>query len=124
MTVQFLEIAGQRVAVLPVADYERLVEAAEERDDEAAARAAEVRRDAGEEYLPAALLDRIIAGENALKVWREHRGLSQVELATAAGCKQAMVSHLEQGRRTGATPLLRKLAAVLDTSVDDLILSS
>lgn len=123
MTVQFLEIAGQRVVVLPVADYERLVEAAEDRADEAAARAAENRRENGEDYLPSSLVDQLLAGANPLRTWREFRGLSQTELADAAGCQQAMVSHIEQGRRTGTAPLLRKLASVLRTSVDDLVVT-
>jgi ribosome-binding protein aMBF1 (putative translation factor) len=121
MTVQFLEIAGQRVAVLPAADYERLVEAAEDRADEATAASARDRREKGEEYLPSSFVDQLLAGANPLKAWREFRGLSQAELADAAGCHQAMVSHIEQGRRTGTAPLLRRLADVLRISVDDLV---
>lgn len=121
MTVQFLEIAGHRVAVLPVADYERLVEAAEDRTDDVAAHAAQVRRDSGDEYLPSVIVDQLLAGANPIKTWRQYRGLSQAELAAAAGCHLSMVSHIEQGRRTGAALLLRKLASALRTSVDDLV---
>ena len=121
MTVQFLEIAGERLAVLPIAVYERLIEAAEDRADDAAARAAASRREQGEEYVPVELVDQLLSGTNPLRAWREFRGLSQAELAVAAGCQQAMVSHIEQGRRTGSAPLLRKLADVVGTSVADLV---
>ena len=33
MTVQILDIAGEKMAVLPVADYRRLLEAAEDQED-------------------------------------------------------------------------------------------
>ena len=63
MTVQIVEIAGQKMAMLPMADYERLVEIVEDRTDAHAAAEAERRRNEGEEYLPAELVDRILTGD-------------------------------------------------------------
>ena len=57
MTVQISEISGQKTAILPVADDDRLTEIAEDRADEMAAEAAERRRTDGEEYVPSEMVD-------------------------------------------------------------------
>lgn len=121
MTVQIIEIAGQKMAMLPVADYERLVEMAEDQADLAAAERAEKRRLTGEEYVPFELVNAIINGENALKVWREYRGLSQRELAEAASCRVATISELENGKAQGKPQLWRALATALDVDLDDIV---
>lgn len=121
MTVQIVEISGQKMALLPVADYERLVDLAEDRSDRLAAETAEKRRLAGEEYLPAAFVDRLLAGESALRVWRRHRGLTLEALGEAAGVKKSQLSDMERGKRRGAPGLWRKLAAALRVSVDDIL---
>ena len=121
MTVQFVEIAGQRIAMLPVADYERLVEMAEDRSDEEAAARAERRREAGEEYVPIELADRIIAGESALKVWRTYRGMSQQALSDASGVRQSRISELESSTAPGTPAAWRALADALRVSVDDVL---
>jgi DNA-binding XRE family transcriptional regulator len=121
MTVQIVEIAGQKMAVLPVADYERLLELAEDRGDALAAAAAEQRRKGGEEYLPAAMADRLLTGESPLRVWRSFRGLTQSNLSAAAGISHNFLSELEAGKRRGAPVVWRKLAGALNVSVDDII---
>jgi DNA-binding XRE family transcriptional regulator len=121
MTVQIVEIAGQKMAMLPVADYERLLDLAEDRVDVAAAVQAEERRRKGEEYLPAALVDEILDGGSALRAWRKHRGLSQVELAAATGTYHSQLSDIEKGKRQGKPALWRALAKALNVSVDDIL---
>jgi ribosome-binding protein aMBF1 (putative translation factor) len=121
MTVQILEIAGQKVAVLPVAEYERLLELAEDKADADAAREAERRRKAGEEYLPSDLVDRLLAGEAPLKVWRKHRGMSLQELGTAANTHASMLSRIETGELQGRPALWRRLAEALNVSADDIL---
>ena len=95
MGAQILEIGGKKLAVLPIEDYQRLLEIAEDREDLALAADAERRRDEGEEYLPARMVDRILDGENALRVWREYRGLNIAELAEKSGYGYSMVSKIE-----------------------------
>ena len=63
MTVQFVDIAGQKMAVLPFADYERLIDIAEDRADIQAAVQAEQHRNAGEEYVPMEIVNRILDGK-------------------------------------------------------------
>ncbi len=89
--------------------------------DAEAASAAERRRGAGEEYLPADVVDRLIAGEHPLRVWRQHRGMTLKVLATEAGVSIAHISDIERGEREGKLPLLRKLAAALSVDLDDIL---
>jgi DNA-binding XRE family transcriptional regulator len=121
MTAQIVEIAGQKMAMLPVADYERLLELAENRGDALAAAAAEQRREGGEEYLPSAMVDRLLAGESPLRVWRSFRGVTQRNLSAAAGISHNFLSNLEAGKRRGAPDIWRKLAGALNVTVDDII---
>ena len=121
MSVQILEIAGQKMAVLPVADYQRLLDVVEDKADVLAAHEAEQRRNAGEEYLPAALVDEILAGGSALKAWRKYRGITLAELAAAAGTHASTLSKIETGMRQGRPALWRSLAEELNVSVDDIL---
>ena len=121
MSVQIVEIAGQKMAMLPVADYERLLDIAEDKIDGIAAAEAERRRDEGEEYLPAEMVDRILAGDSALRVWRKHRGLSQIQLGKLVGAGPSFVSEIENGNRRGSPKLWRALAKALNVSADDIL---
>lgn len=121
MSVQFLDIAGQKMAVLPVADYERLLEIVEDKADSVAAHQAEQRRLAGEEYLPSALVDEILNGGSALKAWRKYRGMTLVELAAAAGTHASTLSCMENGKRQSRPAIWRALADALHVSVDDIL---
>ena len=121
MTVQIVEIAGQKMAVLPVADYERLVDTAEDKSDALAAVEAERRRADGEAYLPAAMLDRIMAGESALRVWRQHRAMTLEALQVATGVSKPYLSQLESSRRQGSPAVWRAIAEALGVAVDDIL---
>jgi DNA-binding XRE family transcriptional regulator len=113
---------GDRMAVIPVEEYERLVEAAEETTDVRAYDEAKRRLASGQdELLPATMVNRILHGENALRVWREHRGLTLKEVADKAQVSAPFVSQIEKGQREGSVETMRKLADALRVSVDDLI---
>jgi len=121
MTAQIVEIAGQKMAMLPVADYIRLVDIAEDKGDALAAAAAEQRRLDGEEYLPADMVDRILNGESALRTWRKHRGLTLQTLAGITGSRKSTLSEIENGKALGKAALWRALANALNVSVDDIL---
>ena len=121
MGVQIVEIAGQQMALLPVAEYERLMDLAEDRADIAAAMEAERRRREGEEFLPAAMVDRILDGENALRVWRQHRGLTLEALGRTVGARKSKLSEIENGIAKGEPALWRRLAEALNVSADDIL---
>lgn len=121
MTVQIIEIAGQKMAMLPVAYYERLLDIAEDKADALAAAEAERRRSGGEDYLPANMVDRLLAGENPLRVWRQHRGMTLDALARQVGARQATLSDIENGKAQGKPGLWKALASALETTVDDIL---
>lgn len=121
MTVQIVEIAGQKMAMLPVDDYERLLDLAEDQVDIATAERAEQRRVAGEEYVPFEMVNAIIDGESALRVWRKYRGLTQRQLADAAKVRKSTVSEIEGGKAQGKPAVWRALADVLKVTVDDIL---
>jgi DNA-binding XRE family transcriptional regulator len=121
MTTQYVDIAGQRFAMLPADEYDRLLALVEDREDEVAADRAQARRDAGEEYVPASLVDRIVDGESALKVWREYRGISQSELARVAACRLATISEIENGKAQGKPRLWRAFAEALRVDLEDIM---
>lgn len=121
MTAQIIEIAGQKMAMLPVADYERLLDIAEDKADALAAFEADQRRRAGEEYLPAALVDEVLEGGSALRAWRKYRGFSLEGLAAASGTHASTLSGIEAGKRQGRPALWRALAEALQVSADDIL---
>ena len=121
MTVQIVEIAGQKMALLPVAEYERLIDIAEDEADALAAAEAERRRREGEEYLPAEMVDRILAGESALRVWRNHRRFTLKQLADAIGTEYPLLSRIENGKLQGRPALWKRLAEALNVSADDIL---
>jgi len=113
--------SGDRMAILPLADYERLVEAAEDAADVAAFDEAKRRLAAGEdELIPADVANRILDGENRVRVWREHRGLTGRALALAAAVSTGYLSQIEAGARDGSVATIKRIAAVLGVSIDDL----
>jgi len=56
---------------------------------------------------------RIVAGENAIKVYREWRGLTQEALARKVDSAKAYISQIETGAKPGGRAILRKIAAAL-----------
>jgi hypothetical protein len=47
------------------------------------------------------------AGENPVRIWREHRKMSLGRLATQAGIGKGYLSQLENGERTGTIETLK-----------------
>jgi DNA-binding XRE family transcriptional regulator len=113
--------SGDKMVILPLADYERLVGAAEDLSDVRAYDRAKQRLAAGEdETIPAKFVDRMLDGENKLRVWREYRGLTVKGLAEAAGLAAAYISQIETGAREGTIETFKKIAAALRVDIDDI----
>lgn len=123
MTVQIITTpAGERLVVLPEADYAALMSAIEDANDAEIVRVFKERFAAGEEeLLPSAMVNRMVAGENPVRVWREHRGLTAGVLAERAGIAQPYLSQIETGKREGTLQTMKKIADALKVTVDDLI---
>lgn len=104
------------------AEYERLLALQEDLADIRAALAVEARIAAGkEELIPAFVVDRLLEGEQPLRVWREFRNLTQADLARSSGVNRVQIVDIEAGRNSGSVHTLRKLATALAISVDDLV---
>jgi len=123
MNVQVIERNGApEWAVLPYAEYERLMvrlEDVQDADDVARVKAALERGE--EEGVPDAVVERLLGGESPLRVWREFRGMTQTDLALSTQVTQGMVTMIETGKRKGQAVVLKRLAGVLGVDVDDLV---
>lgn len=73
-----------------------------------------------EEYFPKELVDRLIAGDNALRVYREYRNLTQQALADVSGVSRDMIAMIETGKKNGSLATAKKLARALDVDIEDL----
>jgi len=114
--------SGERLVVLPEAEYEALIEAAEDAADIAAADEFKRTLAAGEEELiPLEMAKRMLDGESPIRVWRERRGLTLTALAERAGIAQGYLSQIENRKRDGTVLTMKKLAEALDLTVDDVI---
>ena len=121
MSAQFIEIDGRKMAVLSLEEYERLLDVCDDQADIAAAERAEARRLAGEEYVPVELVERLVAGENALRVWRQYRDLTIGKLAEVSGINKATISLMENDKAHGRPATWRALADALRVTVDDIL---
>ncbi|MFZ2444892.1 MAG: helix-turn-helix transcriptional regulator [Syntrophobacteraceae bacterium] len=123
MKVQVIEKDGRpEWAVIPYTEYERLLEAAEDLEDVRDYDAVKQALASGsEELVPGAVADRLLDGENPVRVWRKHRGLSVSNLAAACGLTPAAVSQIENGKRSPSIETVKAIAAALNIEVDDII---
>jgi DNA-binding Xre family transcriptional regulator len=87
---------------------------------EDAAASAAYHRTRDQERVPIGVVDRLIARENPVRVWREHRGHSLRQLAERAGVGIGYLSQIDTGDRHGTVDTLKKIAAALDVDLDDL----
>lgn len=76
---------------------------------------------ADEESFPIDVVDRLLAGENGVKVYRNYRGMTQKQLAELVGINADYLSQIEAGRRTGSTQTLTKLAKALNVDLQELL---
>lgn len=76
--------------------------------------------EADEESFPASVVDALLEGGNPIKVYRQHRGLLQEELAAQFEIDTVYLSQIETGAREVPLPLRRKIAVALSVDLDDL----
>ncbi|WP_366655368.1 helix-turn-helix transcriptional regulator [Fodinicurvata sp. EGI_FJ10296] len=74
-----------------------------------------------DQLTPAAVSRRVNAGENPVRVWREHRRMTLEGLATAAGIGTAYLSEIETGRKDGSLSVLKAIAGALQVDLDDIV---
>ncbi len=123
MNVQIIKQGNKpEWAVVPYETYLQLVEKAEmlqDVQDYDSAKAALERGD--DELVPSEVVYAILDGENAIKVWREYRGMSQQETAEKAGISVPYLSQLETNKRKGSIDVLTAIAKVLHVSLENIV---
>lgn len=122
MVLQFITTpAGDRMVVMAEDEYRTLLHAAEDAEDVADVKRINERLARGEEELiPADIVNRILDGDSKVKVWREYRGLTLRDLATKIDISPAYLSQIEGGSRDGTFETMKKIAAALGITVDEL----
>lgn len=122
MTVRFQTTPNGEMAILPRADYERLKKLADEAMEDAgtARLVARAKKEVagGMPLLPKAVVDRLANGENPIRVLREFRNETQMELRVRIGITQGYLSDLETGKRKGPLELHKKIALALGVPLD------
>ena len=117
----FTTPAGERMVILSEADYLAMRDVSDMAEDIAAVDRFEARLKAGaEELIPASIVNAILDGGNAVRIWRGHRGMSGKALAQAAGISPAYLSQIETGRREGPLDVMKRIAGALNITLDDL----
>lgn len=108
---------GETLVVLPLAEYENLLEKA----DIAAADKVKADIAAGrDELVPSEIVNRLINGENPVKVWRSHRGMTAKGLAAQADLSAPYLSEIESGKKEGSLSVMKRIAEALGVDLDDL----
>jgi DNA-binding XRE family transcriptional regulator len=121
MGIQTITRKGREFALIPVEDLQKLMEDAEMLADVKAYDAAKAGLESGEdELVPLEIIERRMRGESALRIWREHRKLTQEQLAKSAKISRALVAAIETKRKAGSVKTWKKLGAALDVSWEQL----
>ena len=122
MSAQVIKKDGRpEWAVVPYDEYVRLKEEAEMLQDIAEYDSAKEAIEGGEELIPGEITFAILDGQNPVRVWRKHRGMTQEALAQAAGISKPYLSQIETGKRTGTAEVLVAIADALGVTVDDVM---
>ena len=74
---------------------------------------------ASDNAAPAELVNRLLAGEHPVRVWRAHRGLTRDALAIAAAVSPSYLTEIETRRKPGSFDALAKIVKALAISLDD-----
>lgn len=111
--------SGEELVVLTRAEYDALVEAAAEAEEDVADiatfDACMAEREAGRALdAPPEVTAAMLRGDSLLKALRKWKGISQTELAEKAGLGQGYLSDLEARRRRGTVETLAAIAKALE----------
>jgi DNA-binding XRE family transcriptional regulator len=114
--------AGEDIVILPAAEFERLVDLAEDARDIRDAETALAEIEAGAvELLSQAEVRAYLDAPNPLAFWRRRRGLTQAALAKAVGVSQAYMAQIESGKRNADIRVYQRLASRLGVALDDVV---
>lgn len=116
MNLETIERNGQKFVLVPIEQYNRVLEDLEMLEDN---RDFERIKALDEEAFPSELIDRLVLeDENPIKVFREYRGLTQEQLAATSGIQITDLATIESGQGTGSAESLNQIAEALNLDVD------
>jgi hypothetical protein len=78
-------------------------------------------RTRGQESVPDSVVARLLDGENPVRVWRQHRGLSLRCLAGQVGTSRSALSDIETGKSEGRLSILHRVAVTLGIGLEELV---
>src|SRR5271155_3023051 len=117
MPIETITRKGKEFAVIPVKRLQKLIADAEMLADVRAYDAAKARLEDGQdELIPLDITERRLGGESALRIWREHRKLTQERLAKKSKVSRALIAAMETRRKVGSVGTWKKLGAALKVS--------
>lgn len=117
MSRKTIERNGERFVLVPERTYEQMIDDLDDLDD---IRAYDRAKEKAQEFVPAEIADRLIAGASPVRVWREYRGMTQQALADKAGVSKPFLSQIETGVREASVSVLQALASALNVDLDDI----
>lgn len=116
MSRQIINQGGKPAfVVIPIEEWRRIEATLEDRADAATVRAF---LKSPTETFPDSVVAAILEGVHPVKALRAHRGMTQVELAKAAGTSPVYLSQIERGRRAAGRKLRAKLGKALGVAPD------
>ena len=106
MAHDLLHIQGKPYVLVPLHEY-RMMSAGQA---------------AADESLPQEILDAVFARQqNPVKLLRKHRGMTQSELAQAAGLSRPYLTEIETGKKHGSVSALKAIAQALSVNAGLLV---
>ena len=120
--MQILTIENKDYVVVPMDDYNTILELAEDAQDIADMAQFDIDlASSKEELIPSEFAERIIFGENPFLVWREYRALTLKDISNATGIDATTISRIENNKREPSVKQVKAIAKALKLDVDDLI---
>jgi len=116
MTKQIITQDGKPAfVVIPIEEWRRIEAMLEDRADAASLRA--FLNDPTETF-PDSVVAAILDGTHPLKALRDHRGMTQADLAETCGTSSVYISQIERGERRAGRKLRAKLGKALRVEPD------
>lgn len=116
---------GKPYAVLPLSDYQSLLEDMEDLKMLPKLVALSNAYTQGEiEGFPADFGQRLTEAKTTgdrVRLWREYRGISKAALGDASGASGQYISMIESGKREGTLGIFQAIAGALRCDLDDLL---
>lgn len=101
MNYDIIHISGKPHVLVPIHDFTALKNAG------------------GNSNLPDNVLQQLTLGqESSIKIIRKHRGMTQGDLAEAAGISRPYLTEIETGKKDGSIRALKSIAGALDVSLE------